>query len=56
MQRTLEAYDELHRNIVDLFNEYGVAIMTPAYRADSTDAKVVPKSKWYEAPARSPGG
>jgi small-conductance mechanosensitive channel len=55
-QRTLEAYDELHRNIVDLFNEYGVAIMTPAYRADPTDAKVVPKAKWYEAPARPPEG
>jgi small-conductance mechanosensitive channel len=53
-QRTLQGYHELHRNILDLFNEYGVAIMTPAYRSDPKDAKLVPKAKWYEAPARSP--
>jgi hypothetical protein len=39
-----------------LFNEYAVAIMTPAYRADPAEAKVVPKAKWYEAPARPPEG
>jgi small-conductance mechanosensitive channel len=45
-------YTELHRNILDVFNEYGVAIMTPAYVADPEQAKLVPKSRWYAEPAR----
>jgi hypothetical protein len=49
-------YTELHRNILDVFNEYGVQIMTPAYVADPEQAKLVPPSHWYEAPARAPGG
>ena len=47
-----ELYTALHRNILDVFNEYGVAIMTPAYRADPPDAKVVPKENWYLPPAK----
>ena len=27
-------YAELHRNILDVFNEYKVQIMTPAYEGD----------------------
>jgi small-conductance mechanosensitive channel len=45
-------YTELHRNILDVFNEYGVAIMTPAYESDPEQAKVVPKDQWYAEPAR----
>ena len=45
---------ELHRNILDLFNEYGVQIMTPAYEGDPGQPKVVPREQWYLAPARSP--
>jgi hypothetical protein len=45
-------YTELHRNILDVFNEYGVAIMTPAYVSDTEQPKVVPKDQWYAAPAR----
>jgi len=41
-----------HRNILDVFNEYGVATMTPAHVADPTDAKLVPKSTWYLPPAK----
>jgi small-conductance mechanosensitive channel len=48
-------YTELHRNILDMFNEYGVAIMTPAYEGDTEQPKVVPKARWYAAPARAPG-
>ncbi len=48
-----QLYTALHRNILDVFNEYGVAIMTPAYVADPPEAKVVPKSKWHLAPAKS---
>jgi small-conductance mechanosensitive channel len=45
---------EMHKNIQDVFNEYGVQIMTPMYRMDPPDAKVVPKEKLYEAPAVAP--
>jgi small-conductance mechanosensitive channel len=47
-------YSALHANILDVFNEYGVQIMTPNYRADTADAKVVRKEDWYAAPARPP--
>ncbi len=30
----MPAYTRLHRSILDVFNEYGVQIMTPAYEAD----------------------
>jgi small-conductance mechanosensitive channel len=49
-------YSELHRNILDVFNEYGVQIMTPAYEGDPEVAKVVPKERWHEAPAQPPIG
>ncbi|MGP4843022.1 mechanosensitive ion channel family protein [Marinobacter sp. 1Y8] len=47
-------YAELHRNILDVFNEYGVAIMTPSYIADPEEPKLVPKDGWYAAPAMPP--
>lgn len=47
-------YTGLHRNILDLFNEYGVQIMTPAYEGDPEHPKVVPREQWYAAPARPP--
>jgi len=50
-QRMLELYALLHRNILDVFNEYGVQIMTPAYVADTQEPKVVPKEQWHLAPA-----
>ena len=49
-------YSELHRNILDVFNEYGVQIMTPAYEGDPDEPKVVPREQWYSAPARPPEG
>jgi small-conductance mechanosensitive channel len=49
--RMLLMYADLHRNILDLFNEYNVQIMTPAYVADPQSAKVVPRSKWNTQPA-----
>ena len=48
---TASLYATLHRNILDLFNEYGVQIMTPAYESDPENAKVVAKDQWYAAPA-----
>ena len=48
-------YTELHRSILDVFNEYGVQIMTPAYEGDPEQPKVVASHDWYLAPARAPG-
>ncbi len=42
----------LHAHIQDLFNEYGVQIMSPNYLADPAAPKVVPKKDWYASPAR----
>jgi small-conductance mechanosensitive channel len=49
-----QIYSELHRNILDAFNEYGVQIMTPAYEGDPDQPKVVPKEQWFAAPANPP--
>ncbi|WP_171090791.1 mechanosensitive ion channel family protein [Usitatibacter rugosus] len=51
-----EALSHLHGNIVDVFNEYGVQIMSPHYLGDPAHEKVVPKSRWFEAPAKPPKG
>jgi small-conductance mechanosensitive channel len=47
-------YAALHRNVQDVFNEYGVQIMTPAYESDPDRPKIVPKDRWYPPPARMP--
>lgn len=43
-------YSLLHQNILDVFNENNVQIMTPAYEGDPAEPKVVPKEKWFPAP------
>jgi small-conductance mechanosensitive channel len=50
-QHIPQRYAALHRNILDVFNEHGVQIMTPAYEGDPEQPKVVPKDLWYSAPA-----
>jgi small-conductance mechanosensitive channel len=40
-------YSALHQNILDVFNENNVQIMTPAYEGDPAEPKVVPKDKWF---------
>ena len=50
-----QTYTDLHRNIQDAFNEYGVQIMSPNYRFDPERPKIVPKDQWYAAPAKPPG-
>ncbi|PVZ41053.1 mechanosensitive ion channel family protein [Pseudomonas sp. CC120222-01a] len=45
----------LHANIQDVFNEYGVQIMSPHYLGDPEQDKVVPRESWYNAPASPPG-
>ena len=39
IQAMLPMYAALHRNILDVFNEYGVQIMTPAYEGDPAAAE-----------------
>ena len=48
-------YTALHRSILDVFNEYGVQIMTPEYEMDPPQPKVVAPDQWYTAPARRAG-
>jgi small-conductance mechanosensitive channel len=49
-----DLYADLHRQILDVFNEYGIQIMTPAYRGDPPEPKIVPKDQWYAKPAKRP--
>jgi small-conductance mechanosensitive channel len=49
-------YDELHGHILDVFNEYGVQIMTPAYEGDPEVPKTVARENWHAAPSRRPAG
>jgi hypothetical protein len=53
-QLRAEVVNQLHANIQDVFNEYGVQIMSPNYRGDPESEKLVPKSAWFTAPARQP--
>jgi small-conductance mechanosensitive channel len=46
------ALNELHAHIQDVFNEFGVQIMSPNYEADPADKKFVPREQWFAAPAR----
>jgi small-conductance mechanosensitive channel len=54
VQAMNQLYTALHRNVLDVFNEYGVQIMTPAYEGDPEQPKVVPPKDWYMAPAAGP--
>jgi len=49
--RRMVALTELHGQIQDVFNEHGVQIMSPNYEADPAGPKVVPRERWYAAPA-----
>jgi small-conductance mechanosensitive channel len=41
----------LNANVQDVFNEYGVQIMSPHYVLDPGAPVVVPKERWFEPPA-----
>ncbi len=45
---------DLNANIQDEFNRHGVQIMSPHYRFDPQQPKVVPEAQWYTAPAVMP--
>ena len=42
---------DLHQNIQDAFNEFGVQIMSPHYVLDPKAAKIVEPGDWVRAPA-----
>lgn len=48
------ALSDLHANIQDTFNKYGVQIMSPHYVQDPQSEKTVPEARKYSAPARPP--
>ena len=48
-----EVLHMLHANILDVFNENGVQIMSPHYLGDPQEAKVVPASHPYAGAART---
>jgi small-conductance mechanosensitive channel len=45
----------LNANVQDVFNEYGVQIMSPHYIFDPPAPVVVPKERWFEPPAGESG-
>ena len=58
-RRRAEAVSALHANVQDVFNENGVQIMSPHYRADPPQAQVVPPEDWSPTLAPrsgAPGG
>lgn len=50
----MKLYTLLSQNILDRFNEHGVQIMTPNYRDDPEQPKIVPKNQWFAPPAAKP--
>ncbi|HXX84720.1 MAG TPA: mechanosensitive ion channel domain-containing protein [Casimicrobiaceae bacterium] len=50
--KRIDMLSELHANIQDVFNEHGVQIMSPHYMTETAEPQVVPKERWYEAPAK----
>ena len=49
-----EVINMLHANIQDVFNEYGVQIMSPHYLGDPDKEKIVAEDNRYKAPATPP--
>jgi len=49
-----EALSALHGHVQDVFNEYGVQIMSPHYLGDPPQPVIVPPERRYAAPARDP--
>ena len=48
------ALSDLHAQIQDAFNEFGVQIMSPAFESQPDGAVVVPRARWFAAPAHPP--
>ena len=52
--RRVEAMSELHANVLDVFNENGVQIMSPHYRGDPPEPQVVLPDDLWAAPGSKP--
>jgi small-conductance mechanosensitive channel len=52
--RRVEAMSELHANVLDVFNENGVQIMSPHYRSDPPERQVVAKDDPWAASKPQP--
>ena len=50
------ARNTLHSHIQDVFNEFGVQIMSPHFVLQPQNNVVVPKEGWHPAPAAPPAG
>ncbi|WP_353190859.1 mechanosensitive ion channel domain-containing protein [Pandoraea pnomenusa] len=48
------AISALHENIQDVFNGYGVQIMSPHFEEQPHSPLTIPPAQWYPAPARAP--
>jgi hypothetical protein len=46
-RRRVDAINQLHGNIQDVFNENEVQIMSPHYLANPAEPQVVPRSAWF---------
>ncbi|MCU0868157.1 MAG: mechanosensitive ion channel family protein [Burkholderiales bacterium] len=49
--RRIEAINALHGHVLDVFNEYGVQIMSPHYETDPAEPQLVPPGAEFAAPA-----
>jgi small-conductance mechanosensitive channel len=49
--RRADALSRLHGNIQDVFNEYGVQILSPHYMTDPKEPQLVAKQRWHAPPA-----
>jgi small-conductance mechanosensitive channel len=48
--RRVEAMNQLHANVLDVFNEQGVQIMSPHYMADPPQPQIVQSGTWSSQP------
>jgi len=48
-----DTMSRLHGNVLDVFNEHDVQIMSPHYLSDPDGPKVVPRADWFRAPAKN---
>src|SRR5471032_1740526 len=53
-RRRAEVLNQLHQQIIDVFNEYGVAITSPHFTQEPATPHVIPKENWHPAPAVAP--
>jgi len=55
-KRRIESLSDLHSQIQDAFNEFGVQIMSPHYMTQPETSVIVPRAKWHAPPAISVRG